>query len=146
LLFGRDCGLVFSSDYCLEIDFCIEALQEALQISQPEIFNSDQGSQFTSQAFVKLLLDKQIQVSMDGKGRVFDNIFIERFWRTIKYEEVYLHAYESVWEAERSIKTYIQFYNQERLHSSLGYQTPISLYNSKSALLSISEKGGSLSL
>lgn len=125
----------------MEIDFCIEALQQALQISQPEIFNSDQGSQFTSQAFVNLLLDKQIQVSMDGKGRVFDNIFIERFWRTIKYEEVYLHAYESVWEAERSIGAYIRFYNQERLHSSLGYQTPNSLYNSKSTLSSISEKG-----
>ncbi len=130
----------------LEIDFCIEALQEALQISQPEIFNSDQGSQFTSHAFVQLLLDKQIQVSMDGKGRVFDNIFIERFWRTIKYEEVYLHAYENVWEAERSIGAYIRFYNQERLHSSLGYQTPLSLYKSKSALLSISEKGKNKSL
>ncbi len=130
----------------LEIDFCIEALQEALQISQPEIFNSDQGSQFTSQAFVQMLLDKQIQVSMDGKGRVFDNIFIERFWRTIKYEEVYLHAYESVWEAERSIDKYILFYNQERLHSSLGYQTPLSLYRSKSGLLSSSEKGGNKSL
>ena len=130
----------------LEIDFCIEALQEALQISQPEIFNSDQGSQFTSHAFVQLLLDKQIQVSMDGKGRVFDNIFIERFWRTIKYEEVYLHAYENVWEAERSIDKYIRFYNQERLHSSLGYQTPSSLYKSKSALLSISKKGGNKSL
>ncbi len=125
----------------LEIGFCIEALQKALQSSQPEIFNSDQGSQFTSQSFVQLLHDKQIQVSMDGKGRVFDNIFVERFWRTIKYEEVYLHAYENVWEAEHSIKAYIQFYNQERLHSSLGYQTPNSLYNSKSALLSISKKG-----
>jgi putative transposase len=130
----------------LEVDFCIEALQQALQISQPTIFNSDQGSQFTSKAFVQLLLDRNIQVSMDGKGRVFDNIFIERFWRTIKYEEVYLHSYENVWEAERQIGAYIHFYNLERYHSSLGYRTPNTLYQDKKVVLSYQKEGETISL
>ncbi len=115
----------------LEIDFCIQALHEALQQGQPEIFNSDQGSQFTSPQFTQILEGKAIQISMDGKGRVFDNIFIERFWRSIKYEEVYLHGYENVRVAEESIRKYIHFYNHERLHSSLGYRTPFSLYQEK---------------
>jgi len=130
----------------LEVDFCIEALQEALQTSQPTIFNSDQGSQFTSKAFVQLLLDQNIQVSMDGKGRVFDNIFIERFWRTIKYEEVYLHSYENVWEAERQIRAYIHFYNLERYHSSLGYRTPNTLYQDKKVVVSYQKEGETISL
>ena len=130
----------------MEVDFCIEALQQALQMSQPEIFNSDQGSQFTSKAFVQILMDRDIQVSMDGKGRVFDNIFIERFWRTIKYEEVYLHSYENVWEAEHKIGAYIHFYNQERFHSSLGYLTPNVLYQDKKVVVSYQKEGETISL
>ena len=97
----------------LEIDFCIQALHEALQFSQPEIMNSDQGSQFTSPQYTRILKEKAFQISMDGKGRAFDNIIVERLWRTIKYEEVYLHGYENVREAEASIRKYIHFYNYE---------------------------------
>ncbi len=129
----------------LEVDFCIEALQYALLMSRPEIFNSDQGSQFTSKAFVQLLLDRNIQISMDGKGRVYDNIFIERFWRTIKYEEVYLRSYENVRDAERRIGAYIYFYNYERLHSSLEYRTPSALYLTKRVILSYVKKGETVS-
>jgi len=112
----------------LEIDFCIEALQSALQINQPGIFNSDQGSQYTSPRFTNILLDKGVFLSMDGKGRALDNIFAERFWRSLKYEEVYLHAYENVREANQRIGEYIHFYNHERFHSSLQYRTPYQLY------------------
>jgi putative transposase len=120
----------------LEVDFCIEALQKALQKHKPVIFNSDQGSQFTSSQFIKCLTDQNILISMDGKGRAYDNIFIERFWRTIKYEEIYLNAYENVNEAERRIGDYINFYNHERPHSSLGYQTPSMLYLKENKLIS----------
>jgi putative transposase len=112
----------------LEIDFCIEALQSALQNNQPGIFNSDQGSQYTSPRFTNILLDKGVLISMDGKGRALDNIYTERFWRSLKYEEVYLHAYENVREANQRIGEYIHFYNNERLHSSLQYRTPYQLY------------------
>ena len=112
----------------LEKDFCISALEKALLISQPEIFNSDQGSQFTSLAFVAVLLDRGISVSMDGRGRVFDNIFIERLWRTVKYEEVYLKDYVDVKDAVRQLGDYFHFYNNERLHQSLGYKTPAEVY------------------
>ena len=112
----------------LEIDFCIEVLQNALQINQPGIFNSDQGSQYTSPQFTNILLDRGVFLSMDGKGRALDNILIERFWWSLKYEEVYLHAYENVKEANKRIGEYIHFYNYERLHSSLGYRTPYNLY------------------
>ena len=113
----------------LEVGFCLEALQEALRISRPEIFNSDQGSQFTSKEFTGRLEEEGIRISMDGRGRVFDNIFIERLWRSLKYEEVYLHSYETVKEARESLERYFRFYNKERLHEALGYKTPEEIYS-----------------
>jgi len=116
----------------MEAEFCIKALESAIENhSKPEIFNTDQGVQFTSKDFVGVLEKAEIQISMDGKGRCFDNIFTERLWRTIKQEEVYIKDYKSVPEAIESIGKYIQFYNRERLHSSLGYKTPEEIYFSK---------------
>ena len=113
----------------LEVDFCIEAVQEALiKYGKPDIFNTDQGSQFTSIDFIKLLKDEGIAISMDGKGSWRDNVFVERLWRTIKYEEVYLHAYRSVPEARIAIGKYLTFYNGKRPHSSLDGQTPDQVY------------------
>jgi putative transposase len=112
----------------LDTQFCIDALQRALLISKPDIFNTDQGSQFTSIAFTDVLKDAGVQISMDGKGRVFDNIFVERLWRTVKYEEVYLKDYGGVDEARRSIGRYFEFYNDVRLHQSLGYHAPCEMY------------------
>jgi putative transposase len=108
----------------LEVDFCLEALEEALSKGKPEIFNTDQGSQFTSEAFTGRLLEEGVQVSMDGKGRFMDNIFVERLWRSVKYEEVYLKAYQNGTEARRGIGAYLALYNQERPHQALGYRTP----------------------
>jgi putative transposase len=115
----------------LDVEFCIEALHEALNLSKPEIFNSDQGSQFTSKNFTGVLEAHGVTISMDGKGRAFDNIFIERLWRSVKYEEVYLKEYESVRDAVRSLGTYFRFYNQDRPHQSLGYRTPLEVYTPK---------------
>jgi putative transposase len=115
----------------LEKYFCIGALERALSTGVPEIFNSDQGSQFTSPSFTQLLLDKGVLVSMDGRGRVFDNIFIERLWRTVKHEEVYLKNYETVREAERELARYFEFYNSKRVHQSLGYRRPAEIYFQK---------------
>ena len=113
----------------LETDFCLEALEEALSGDRlPDIFNTDQGSQFTSKAFTDRLLKEAIQVSMDGRGRAFDNIFTERLWRTVKYEEVYLFDYEDGFEATERLGKYFLFYNQERPHQSLQYQTPAEVY------------------
>jgi putative transposase len=112
----------------MEVEFCLEALGSALRQSRPEIFNSDQGSQFTSERFLGELEQRQIAVSMDGRGRCMDNIFIERLWRSLKYEEVYLKDYQLVPEAHRGIEKYFQFYNHERLHQSLNYQTPAAIY------------------
>jgi putative transposase len=113
----------------LEADFCIEALQEALErYGRPAIFNTDQGSQFTSTGFIKVLQDAEVAISMDGKGAWRDNVFVERLWRTIKYEEIYLRAYASVPEARASIGRYLAFYNGTRPHSSLGGQTPDQAY------------------
>jgi putative transposase len=118
----------------LEGDFCIEALEEALRNGQPEIFNTDQGAQFTSQAFTSLLEQHGIKVSMDGKGRYTDNLFIERLWRSLKYEEVYLKAYAGGKEARAGIGGYFDFYNLERPHQALGYQTPAEVFiNGKKA-------------
>jgi putative transposase len=108
----------------LEVDFCMEALAEALSKGRPEVFNTDHGSQFTSEAFTGILLEQGIQISMDGKGRYTDNIFVERLWRSIKYEEVYLKAYGNGTEARAGIGAYLDFYNQERPHQALGYRTP----------------------
>lgn len=112
----------------MELDFCVEALKRALRRGRPEVFNSDQGSQFTSEKFTGELEARQIAISMDGRGRCMDNIFIERLWRSLKYEEVYLKDYASVVEARTGIQSYIRFYNRERLHQSLDYRTPAALY------------------
>ncbi len=112
----------------LEVDFCIRALERALTITDPEIFNSDQGSQFTSIAFLKCLEERSIQISMDGRGRATDNVFTERLWRSVKYEEVYLNDYATVSEAKEGIGNYMYFYNQERPHQSLDYKTPAEVY------------------
>ena len=109
----------------MEADFCLEALEEALaKHGRPEIFNTDQGSQFTSDAFTGVLTDNGIAISMDGKGAWRDNVFVERLWRSVKYEEVYLRAYDSVAEARASIGRYLDFYNRHRPHSSLDRRTP----------------------
>ena len=112
----------------LESQFAVSALKEALSLGKPEIFNTDQGSQFTSIDFTKVLLDAGVQISMDGKGRVFDNIFIERLWRTVKVEEVYLHDYQTVTEARYNLSRYFELYNNRRLHQALGYRTPAEVY------------------
>jgi putative transposase len=110
-------------------DFCVDAVDEALRLhGGPEIFNTDQGSQFTSDAFTEVLIDNGIAISMDGKGAWRDNVFIERFWRTLKYEEVYLKAYESVAEARSSIGKFLEFYNGRRPHSALDRRTPDQAY------------------
>jgi putative transposase len=113
----------------LGADFCVEALEDALeQYGKPEIFNTDQGCQFTSTDFTSVLERGGITISMDGKGRCMDNIFVERLWRSLKYEEVYLHAYASVAEAKAGIGAWLDFYNEERQHQSLGYRTPRQIY------------------
>jgi len=112
----------------LDTAFCIEALSRALEKAQPEIFNTDQGSQFTSKAFLAPLKERNIRISMDGRGRALDNIFVERFWRSLKYEWLYLNEYESVRDLSQGLREYFRFYNTERLHSSLGYRTPEEVY------------------
>ncbi len=112
----------------MDTGFCVAALEEALSRGRPEIFNTDQGSQFTSEAFTQTLQERGIRVSMDGKGRYLDNIFVERLWRSIKYEEVYLKAYQSVAEARAGINAYLEFYNRQRPHQALGYRTPAEMY------------------
>lgn len=112
----------------MDTDFCVEALNEALnRYGTPEIFNTDQGSQFTSEAFTGVLKQKGIKISMDGKGRWVDNVFIERLWRSVKYEEVYLHAYEDIPHARQNLKSYFEFYNAKRRHQTLG-STPDKKY------------------
>ena len=113
----------------LETEFCVEALREALHhYGTPEIFNTDQGCQFTSEAFTQVLKDVRVQISMDGKGRWVDNVFIERLWRSFKYEEVYLSAYDSMPHARQRIRAWMEFYNQRRKHQSLEKMTPDALY------------------
>ena len=113
----------------LEVGFCLEALDDALRRGHPEIFNSDQGVQYTSLEFTGRLEKENVRISMDGRGRVFDNIMIERLWRSVKYEEVYLKDYESVKECREGLAAYLEFYNLERRHQSLGYRTPNELYH-----------------
>ena len=112
----------------LESSVFVEALKRAMTHEKPEIFNSDQGSQFTSVEWLRVLQDNGVEISMDGQGRCFDNIFVERLWRTVKYEEVYLNEYADVWQAEESLGKYFYFYNHERPHQSLGYRTPAEVY------------------
>ena len=112
----------------LEKELCLEALERALLLSRPAIFNSDQGRQFTSTEFTGRLESTGVRISMDGRGQVWDNIFVERLWRTVKYEEVYLKSYETVSEAREGLAGYFHFYNNERLHQALGYRTPREVY------------------
>lgn len=112
----------------MDVEFCVEALEQALRQSQPEIFNTDQGAQFTSVAFTERLKKGGIRISMDGRGRALDNVFVERLWRTVKYEEVYLHDYQTAQDARQSLGRYFGFYNGERLHQALGYRTPAAVY------------------
>jgi putative transposase len=114
----------------LDSSFCVEALQEALsRFGRPGIFNSDQGSQFTAQTFTDVLLAAGVKISMDGKGRCIDNVFVERLWRSLKYEDVYLKAYTNLVEARSGIERYFQFYNTHRSHQALGHQTPAAFYD-----------------
>ena len=115
-------------DQTLEIPFVLRTVDRALEKAKPEIWNSDQGSQFTSPKYTRRLRDADVKISMDGRGRALDNIFTERLWRTIKYEEVYLKDYASPREARQSLSQYLTFYNQERLHQSLDYQTPAEVH------------------
>jgi putative transposase len=113
----------------LDSSFCVEALQEALErFGRPDIFNSDQGSQFTSKSFTDVLKAREVSISMDGRGRCFDNIFVERLWRSVKYEDVYLRDYQSMPEAAHGLGCYFDFYDHERIHAALGYQTPAAVY------------------
>jgi putative transposase len=120
--------LSWSVSATMELEFCLEALTRALRRAQPEIFNSDQGSQFTSERFTGELAKREISISMDGRGRCFDNIFIERLWRSLKHEEVYLNEYERLSEARHGIERWFEFYNHRRPHQSLGYRTPAAVY------------------
>jgi putative transposase len=114
----------------LTVDFCIEAVEEAFtKFGTPEIFNTDQGSQYTANAFIDLLKTNQVKISMDGKGRALDNIFIERFWRTIKREHIYLFAYENGAELYKGLSRYFDYYNNKRKHQSLKYKTPNQIFN-----------------
>lgn len=120
--------LSFQLSNTLEKDFCIETLEAALKQSTPEIHNSDQGCQFTSNEYLSILENQKIQISMDGRGRALDNIFTERLWRSLKYEEVYLKSYETAFHAYEEIKKYFTFYNHSRPHQSLNYKTPAEIY------------------
>ena len=121
--------LSFRVSNAMTTDFCVEALQEALsRYGAPEIFNTDQGSQFSAEEFTEVLLAKGVRVSMDGKGRWVDNVFVERLWRSVKYEDIYLHAYDTVREVRLALASYFSFYNARRVHQSLEYRTPDEMY------------------
>ena len=120
--------LSWSVSVTMDVHFCLEALENALSRGKPEIFNSDQGAQFTSREFTGVLLDAGVRISMDGRGRVFDNIFIERLWRSVKYEEVYIKDYADVLACIQGLRTYFFLYNDQRLHQALGYKTPRQIY------------------
>jgi putative transposase len=126
--------LAWEVSVTLDSSFCVSALERALIRAQPEIFNSDQGAQFTSLAFTEPLLARGIRISMDGRGRAFDNIFVERLWRSVKYEEVYLKDYRDVQDSINGLGSYFAFYNHERLHQSLDYQTPAGVYRHGKAM------------
>lgn len=115
----------------LDAEFCVDALEEAIEMyGVPAMFNTDQGSQFTSDGFISVLEDHQVVISMDGKGRALDNIYVERLWRSLKYEDIYIKSYENMRELKEGIKKYFRFYNEERFHQSLDYSTPEMMYKS----------------
>lgn len=113
----------------LTADFCVECLKDALQYGKPEIFNTDQGCQFTCEDFIKVLEDAKITISMDGRGRALDNIFVERLWRTVKYDDIYIKGYQTIPEVHEGLKEFFDDYNMERRHSSLGFKTPWSVFS-----------------
>lgn len=113
----------------LDATFCVECLKEALSYGCPEIFNSDQGSQFSSKDFTDILIKNNVLISMDGRGRVFDNIFIERLWRTVKYDNIFINEYHTISDVRAGLKEFFDRYNMERLHQALGYQTPWEVYS-----------------
>lgn len=127
----------------LDVSFCLEALDQSLTVATPEIFNSDQGTQFTCTQFISRLQAETITISMDGRGRALDNVFVERLWRSLKYEEVYLKDYETVEQAHRGIAAYFTFYNQERPHQALKYRTPSELYYGLKTAAKEKENAGS---
>ena len=113
----------------MDDSFCVSALERAIRLyGVPEIFNTDQGAQFTGNAFIKVLTENGIKISMDGRGRALDNIFVERLWRTVKYENIVIHDYETLSDAKVGLRRYFPFYNDERFHETLAYQTPAQLY------------------
>lgn len=116
----------------LDVEFCLEALDEAFDYNTPEIFNTDQGTQFTSRFFTERLLSRNVEISMDGKGRALDNVFIERLWRSVKYEDIYLKSYESGADCYKGLSKYFTFYSHERPHQSLDFRTPWEVHNSRS--------------
>lgn len=120
--------LSYEISISLESGFCLKALEEALKAGVPDIFNTDQGSQFTSSDFLGILTQEGVRISMDGRGRALDNVFTERLRRSVKYEEVYLKSYETVRDARRNLGEYVEFYNKERLHQALNYRTPAEIY------------------
>lgn len=120
--------LAWRTSITLETAFCLEALDQAFLVARPDIFNSDQGSQFSSGDFIKRLEAAEVRISWDGRGRALDNIFVERLWRSVKYEEVNIKEYQTVSDAEKGLKEYFQFYYQERLHQALDYHTPLQVY------------------
>jgi putative transposase len=124
--------LSWSVSVTMDVHFCLEALEKALRQGKPGIFNTDQGSQFTSREFTGLLLGAGSRISMDGRGRVFDNIFIERLWRSVKYEEVFIKEYQDVLSRIEGLRAYFRFYNDERPHQALGYRTPTEVYRGRS--------------
>ena len=124
----------------LESSFCLEMLEEALSMGNPAIFNTDQGVQFTSKAWIGAVEGAGVRVSMDGKGRCFDNIFVERLWRTVKYEDVYLKGYCSPKELREGLKNYFRFYNEKRPHQSLGYKSPMEIHRMNGS--SVARKAG----
>ena len=136
--------LAWEVSISLDTSFCLAALDWALRSGQPDIFNTDQGAQFTSEEFTGRLEAQGIDISMDGRGRATDNIFIERLWRTVKYEEVYLKEYLDVLEAVANLKRYFAFYNHERLHQALGYRTPAAIYFGREGYAGEGGKGGML--
>jgi len=115
----------------LDADFCVESLERGLLRKKPEIFNTDQGVQFTSKEFTERLKNDGVKISMDGKGRALDNVFIERLWRSVKYEDIYLRGYESLKEVRQGLKKYFEFYNEKRPHQGLEYRTPAEVYFEK---------------
>ena len=124
----------------LETGFCAEALTEALGQGRPDVFNTDQGSQFTSREFTQILQDHSMKISMDGRGRYQDNILVERLWRTVKYEEVYLKAYGNGLEARRGLREYFRFYNHRRPHQALGYRTPAEVFHGEPVAEELKER------